>query len=97
MGNRGGMEVSSQMGVSQVVAFPVTNRRAHIRRCAEILDGKHGAEANAYWRQECRQLANELLSIGCPEDDMRRQVMDFQNAVQMELMRRHQEMACSSA
>ncbi|MBD8554341.1 hypothetical protein IFT84_07350 [Rhizobium sp. CFBP 8762] len=75
----------------RIVPFPLKNRAATVRQSAEILDTTHGEAALVFWRAQCRSLADELLALGCSEDDMREQVFNFQNEVQAELMRRHWE------
>ncbi len=70
---------------SEVIAFPAKNRIADVKRCATVLDRLHGAAANDFWRQECRQLAAYLTGLGYDDAAMRREVMEFQSAVQAEL------------
>ncbi|THF54258.1 hypothetical protein E6C51_02200 [Allorhizobium terrae] len=61
-----------------------------MRSAAVTLDRLHGDNATVFWRTTCRQLGAELLDLGCPEEDMRAEIMEFQDAVQMELMWLHQ-------
>ncbi|KAA3498624.1 hypothetical protein DXM27_22530 [Rhizobium rhizogenes] len=70
---------------SEVIAFPAKNRIADVKRCATMLDRLHGVEANDFWRRECRELAAYLTGLGYEDAAMRREVMEFQNAVQAEL------------
>jgi hypothetical protein len=70
---------------SEVIAFPAKNRIANVKRCATMLDRLHGVEANDFWRRECRELAAYLTGLGYEDSAMRREVMEFQNAVQAEL------------
>jgi hypothetical protein len=70
---------------SEVIAFPAKNRIADVKRCATMLDRLHGVEANDFWRRECRELAAYLTELGYEDAAMRREVMEFQNAVQAEL------------
>jgi len=70
---------------SEVIAFPAKNRIADVKRCATMLDQLHGVEANDFWRRECRELAAYLMGLGYEDAAMRREVMEFQNAVQAEL------------
>lgn len=83
------MNMSGVHAVSRVVPFPLAGRTAFIRRCAAELENIHGSDAVQYWRGKCRQLAEQLLSLGCSEDEMRAEVATFQDQVQAELMRRH--------
>jgi hypothetical protein len=75
---------------SKVVAFPIRNRLGDIKRCASMLDSLHGVEANEFWRTECRSLAAKLTALGYDETAMRREVMEFQFAVQDQLVLIHQ-------
>lgn len=70
---------------SEVIAFPVKNRVADIKRCVQMLDTLNGEEANRFWRDECRALAAHLVNLGYDDVAMRHEVMEFQNAVQTEL------------
>lgn len=72
----------------KLIAFPLINRVGKIRRCAEVLEGKTGKDADGYWRAQVRQLSEHLERIGCPVDEIERQVREFQDAVQSELIRR---------
>ena len=72
------------------IPFPIARRTKVVRRCAAELEALHGEPALAYWRGECRKLADELLSLGCDEAEMRVQVLDFQDEVQAELRRRQE-------
>lgn len=70
---------------SIVIAFPIKNRLGDIQRCAEMLDKLHGQQAEVFWREECRALADSLIAIGYDDGAMRHEVMEFQNAVQSHL------------
>ncbi|MGX5668432.1 DUF6074 family protein [Rhizobium daejeonense] len=72
-----------------IAFFPLTGRRDLIRRSAVELDRLNGHHAVKYWRSVCRSLGDELLALGCPEEEMRAEIMDFQAAVQAELMWLH--------
>lgn len=77
-------------GGRDVVPFPMARRLSTIRICAAELEDLHGDEAVKFWRRECRKLADELLALGCSEEEMRAEVMAFQAEVQAELWERHQ-------
>ncbi len=82
--------IPKQQGVrvtkrSEVIAFPAKNRVRDINRCVQMLEVLHGAEADRFWRDECRALAAHLTDLGYEDGAMRREVMEFQNAVQMQL------------
>lgn len=79
-----------QPAPSSLAFFPLASRRDLVRSAAVTLDRLHGENATVFWRTTCRQLGAELLDLGCPEDQMRAEIMDFQDAVQMELMWMHQ-------
>ena len=49
----------------KTIAFPLAKRVGKVRRCAEVLDGKHGRDADAYWSRIVRDLACHLEAIGC--------------------------------
>ena len=70
---------------SEVIAFPVKNRVRDIQRCVDMLETLQGDQANRFWRDECRALAAHLTELGYDEAAMRNEVMEFQNAVQMQL------------
>lgn len=72
-----------------IAFFPLASRRDLVRRSAVALDNCHGPAAVDFWRTTCRALGTELLALGCPEEEMRAEIMDFQAAVQMELMWLH--------
>lgn len=74
-----------------IIAFPLSGRTNLIRRCAAELEAIHGEAAVTYWRTACRALAGDLATLGCDEDDIHHQVMDFQTEVQLEMMRRYTE------
>lgn len=79
---------------SVVSFFPLAYRQDLVRRSAEALDTYHGNAAIDFWRQTCRALGAELIARGCPEEEMRLQILDFQAAVQVELLEMHRaEMA----
>lgn len=79
--------------VSTVAFFPLASRRDLVRRSALELDRLHGRAADQFWITTCRSLGQELLAVGCPEAEMRADIMDFQAAVQREMMWLHREEA----
>lgn len=72
-----------------IVPFPVVRRLHAIRSAAAELEDLHGAEALQFWRRRCRALADELFACGCSEEEVRHQVLVFQDEVQIELQHRH--------
>ncbi|MDQ0322121.1 hypothetical protein QO002_004327 [Pararhizobium capsulatum DSM 1112] len=81
----------TMLDAEKVVAFPLSGRKATIRRCARELENVHGDAAVTYWRSECRVLAESLTALGCSEDDVHQQVLTFQTEVQVEMMRRYSD------
>ncbi|OWV88757.1 hypothetical protein ATY75_19230 [Rhizobium sp. N122] len=75
-----------------VIAFPsgTGTGTANIERCARELGRRHGADAIAFWRAECRRLADQLLAAGMSENDVGERVLQFQQDVQIELVLSHQ-------
>lgn len=73
--------------------FPLSCRKDLVRRSAEELDRHNGQAAVDFWRATCRLLADELIAQGCPEAEMRQQIVDFQAAVQAELLALHMDRA----
>jgi hypothetical protein len=57
----------------------------HVREAAEMLNRTHGEAAVAYWKTLVRSIADPLIAIGIPEDDVRREILEFQASVQLEL------------
>lgn len=82
-------DAPTEQATPSIAFFPLASRRDLVRRSAEELDTCHGPAAVDYWRTTCRALGAELLALGCPEEEMRAEIMDFQAAVQMELMWLH--------
>ena len=86
------LESAATATVSRSVHFfPLHLRRDLVREAAENLDRTHGNAAADYWRSTCRGLAADLMAKGCPEHEVREQVMDFQAAVQVQLLEIHRE------
>ncbi|MDE1995208.1 MAG: hypothetical protein KGI75_22080 [Rhizobiaceae bacterium] len=91
-----GCELSALVSVtceSEIIVFPSMVGRANIERCARELDTLHGGDAVAYWKGECRKVADAFMATGMSEDDARRRVMRFQADVQAELVIRHEKRA----
>ena len=70
---------------SQIIAFPAARRRTDVVQAARMLNEIHGPAANQAWRSLMSDLADELRKTGISEAEMRRQVLEFQAAVQLEL------------
>ena len=67
------------------IAFPISHRTADVRKAAEILSQTHGEAAVLYWKSLVRSIADSLLEMGIPDDDVRREILAFQDCVQIEL------------
>ena len=70
-----GVSAMSGQTVSTIAFFPLANRRDLVRRSAIELDRLNGYAATDFWKATCRGLGNELLALGCPEDEMRAEIM----------------------
>jgi len=51
-----------------------------------MLNETHGDAANEAWRSLMRAMADQLTTMGVSTEEMRRQVLAFQAAVQLELL-----------
>ncbi|MGF0538544.1 DUF6074 family protein [Agrobacterium sp. ES01] len=71
--------------------FPISQRSDVVRQAARELDSHNGQAALDFWKNKCRALGAELTARGCAEDEMRAQIMDFQAAVQAELLELHHQ------
>lgn len=67
------------------IAFPFARRLKEVREAAEELNRMHGEAAVLFWKALIRSIADPLTAAGIPEDEVRRQVFAFQDAVQKEL------------
>lgn len=72
----------------KVIPFPARHRVGRVRRVAEVLSGKRGRDANAYWRRTVETMAEQMSKAGVPKDEAERQLRDFFDAVQHEMQRR---------
>ncbi|WP_163265612.1 DUF6074 family protein [Chelativorans alearense] len=72
---------------AQVLGFPLARRVATVKHVARTLDMKHGSGATAYWRSIIASEQRHLSSIGLSEDEIDRQLLEFFDAVQMEIFR----------
>lgn len=75
----------------KLIAFPLTARIGKVRRCAEVLETKQGNDATGYWRHQVRLMVDQLEKAGTSPDEINRQIAEFQQAVQNELVRRSYE------
>lgn len=70
----------------QVVAFPAHRQRAQILDAARMLNETHGDAANTAWKALMRGMAEQLTAMGLSAGEVRRQILEFQGAVQLEMM-----------
>jgi len=70
----------------QVIAFPAAHLRAQIVDAARMLSETHGEAANTAYRTLMRTMAERLVAMGLSQGEMRQQILEFQGAVQLELM-----------
>ena len=70
---------------AHLLAFPLAQRHAEVRSAVRMLNDTHGEAANEAWRNLMRKMAEELVAMGFSTGEMRRQVLEFQAAVQLEL------------
>ncbi|AWI58998.1 hypothetical protein AB395_00003362 [Sinorhizobium fredii CCBAU 45436] len=56
-----------------------------VQQAARFLNIVHGPNAEKWWKKRTRSIAASLRVAGVPEDEIRQQVLAFQDAVQMEL------------
>lgn len=75
----------------KLLPFPLIRRVGKIRRCAEVLEGKSGTDADGYLRQQLRMLSQQLGRSGCTMEEIDRQLSEFADAIQWELIRRSYE------
>jgi len=83
--NRRPDTVTAQSNNARTIAFPVSHRTADIRKAAEVLNDTHGEAAAIYWKSLVRSLADSLLAMGIPDEEVRREILVFQDCVQAEL------------
>ncbi|MER8628500.1 DUF6074 family protein [Mesorhizobium opportunistum] len=74
--------------ICTVLVFPLARRTEKVRRVAELLERKHGREAEVYWSNTVRGLFDQLDRAGIGPVEIGREVAAFQDAVQAELRRR---------
>ena len=70
--------------------FPLDRRVGKIRRVCDVLESKHGNDADSYWRTIIRGLGEQLTRSGIPEKSIDQELRAFAEAVQLELRRRSQ-------
>jgi glutamine synthetase len=58
-----------------------------------MLNNVHGEAATVAWKELVRSIASQLTAMGIPHEEIRHQVMVFQDSVQQELQSIGQTMA----
>ncbi|WP_412550019.1 DUF6074 family protein [Sinorhizobium americanum] len=56
-----------------------------MQQAARFLTIVHGPDADRWWKKRVRRVAAPLRAAGVSEEEISRQVLAFQDAVQMEL------------
>ena len=69
----------------QMIAFPTSRHRVQVLRAAHTLAELNGEAANVAWKSLVSTMSEELLANGVSAADMRRQILEFQAVVQLEL------------
>jgi hypothetical protein len=71
----------------EVLLFPVTKRVGKIRHTAQLLAGKHGEDADLYWKQVTASMRRSLDRIGMQPNTVQEELRGFHFAVQAEMTR----------
>lgn len=69
---------------AEVRPYPLA-RTIEVPWMVRFLTVCHGDRAEKYYRDRCRELAKRMRKAGLSEDEIRRQILDFQDAVQRQL------------
>jgi hypothetical protein len=77
---------------AKFIAFPASKRIGAIRRVVDVLESKSTERAReSYWHTICENLRLQMEKTDIHPDEIARQITDFRNAVQDELVRRRYE------
>lgn len=68
-----------------IIAFPLDRRWLEVTQAAKLLNRVHGRPADDWWKKTCKVMAADLRSAGVDDHEVRRQILAFQDAVQVEL------------
>ncbi|AWC25477.1 hypothetical protein CO731_04974 [Aminobacter sp. MSH1] len=71
----------------KVLLFPLTRRVGKVRHTAAKLAGKHGEDAELYWKQVVAANRKHLERVGLSEDQISDELRSLFDAVQGELHR----------
>lgn len=69
---------------ADVLVFPLA-RTVEVPRMARFLLVVHGEGAEKYYCKRCRELAKRMRAAGLSDAEINRQILDFQDAVQVAL------------
>ena len=69
---------------ADVMVFPLA-RTIEVPRMARFLLVVHGEAAEKFYRKRCRELAKRMRAAGLSDAEINRQILDFQDAVQVAL------------
>lgn len=79
------MKSQLDMFKAEVVAFPCDRRWLEVQQAARFLNIVQGPNADKWWKKRIQAIASPLRAAGVPEEEIRRQVFAFQEAVQVAL------------
>ncbi|WP_050996878.1 DUF6074 family protein [Sinorhizobium fredii] len=79
------MKSQLDMFKAEVRAFPCDRRWLEVQQAARFLNVVHGVDADKWWEKRVWRIVAPLRAAGVPEDEIRLQVLAFQQAVQIEL------------
>ena len=68
-----------------VIAYPMAKRVGIIRKTAAVLARRNGKAADVYWQTSVQRIVWQLQRAGFAEDQIRKCIAEFQDAVQVEL------------
>lgn len=71
--------------MSNLILFPLHSRASLVRSIADDLRVVHGPAANIFWRERIAGIVAELRSSGLPDAAIRTEILDLQDAVQLQL------------
>lgn len=75
-------------GMVDLIPFPLSSRASLVRSMVDDLECVNGAAANEFWRRRIASIVAEMRESGLGADTIRDEILDLQDAVQMELRRR---------
>ncbi|MDI7865056.1 DUF6074 family protein [Rhizobiaceae bacterium n13] len=76
------MKSQLDMFKAEVIVFPCGRRWLEVQQAARFLNIVHGPNADKWWKKRIQSMASSLRSSGVAEEEIRRQVLAYQEAVQ---------------